>query len=465
MKTQIILFQIFVALFAFGMPSRHGVISGGGGRSVVCRNQDGSIKSAEVLDLYEARVQYGLPLLMTGVDYRDIYANVLASLGEGRGPNFAHSLLSSAHYIDLQKRILPNGVALHEIDDSKEVLIPNGCKVEQLANYIDASQILFNGEIWNALDETNKAALIAHETIYLYFRDHGAANSIHARKAVGYGFSGVKLEDVAEGVTDSTIQCESTFGGKSIPTKYWVIQTNPDHDIIQFDSLDGILMLTKTFLTVSKGTFTKANGFERYYSNIDHSIIEKSLPVGFHNVTEYKNGAVTTKRLVGQVDQWKEPEIVTKCSSNQTQPNIELKVSAPIVLPTSLNEEQNCSGGIIEGPRVRFNVQLLWTGEGSLLPLVFELQVNDPRLEQAQFKSVISASGSTPSLSYIFGVEGDYLKPDTRTLKELKGNDTLVVPAKITLTGIVRDDFGDDVPFKKTIDATINYVAGSVPPQ
>ena len=38
-----------------------GGMEGGGGKSVVCRNTDGTIRSAEVLDLYEGRTVYGLP--------------------------------------------------------------------------------------------------------------------------------------------------------------------------------------------------------------------------------------------------------------------------------------------------------------------------------------------------------------------------------------------------------------------
>jgi len=47
-----------------------------------------------------------------------------------------------------------------------------GCPREQLANLTYDYDILIDKEIWDALPETDKAALYIHEIIYQYFRDY-----------------------------------------------------------------------------------------------------------------------------------------------------------------------------------------------------------------------------------------------------------------------------------------------------
>lgn len=57
-----------------------GAVDGGGGKGVVCRDQSGKISSAELLDLYEGRVQFGfnIPSSPDSVDFEDL---ILISAG------------------------------------------------------------------------------------------------------------------------------------------------------------------------------------------------------------------------------------------------------------------------------------------------------------------------------------------------------------------------------------------------
>ncbi len=54
----------FIGLLLFGAMANAtvGGVDGGGGKSVVCRDNSGAITSAEVLDLYEGRIQFGLSI-------------------------------------------------------------------------------------------------------------------------------------------------------------------------------------------------------------------------------------------------------------------------------------------------------------------------------------------------------------------------------------------------------------------
>ncbi len=233
-----------------------GVLNGGGDKGIVCRDSDQEIISVETLDLYEARVQYGLEVKVKSDSYIKMAIEVLTILGAGRGPEFTKQIITLALRIDRIKKLVPEGTSLQILDDSYEIVTPKNCQIEQLANYVNNGLILVSGEMWHALDEVNKAALIVHETIYYEFRtETGATNSIHARKAVAYGFSGVVLEGVKDGVPDiSAILCD-TYSSKNSygPTKYWIYpDSDPTFEIIQFDILDGILMLTKTYMKAAK---------------------------------------------------------------------------------------------------------------------------------------------------------------------------------------------------------------------
>lgn len=250
---------------------------------------------------------------------------VLQRLGMGRGPGFSQQLLYTARRIDAKKTLLPKDVKLKDIDDANEVIVPVHCKLEQLANYIDSNTILINGEFWSAMDAVSKAALIVHESVYLAFREGAAAsNSFHARKAVAYGFAGAEMQAVDDGVPASAIHCEtqsdelpfpSTLPFTFTPTEYWIYpDSNPDFLVVQFDKLDGILMLTKTRFLASRRAFDRFGGFRRYYTHVYDSIIEKGLPIGFKDVTLINENTVISARMVGAVNSWQEPSVPTGCS-------------------------------------------------------------------------------------------------------------------------------------------------------
>lgn len=106
-------------------------------------------------------------------------------------------------------RVLPKDVGLEPIDDVFPVIKPQGCKIEQTANFFNPEKILFDGEIWEALDNYNKAALILHEAMYWSDRLVGnATNSRRSRSIVGHMFlKDFQFPGVLEGVTDTKTIC------------------------------------------------------------------------------------------------------------------------------------------------------------------------------------------------------------------------------------------------------------------
>ena len=169
-------------------PLLTGVDSSGGGNAVVCRAKDGKIKSAELLDLFEARILYRRTVVYSK-DHRDLQATRnVQPLYDANDLGFM-SLTSNLETVLRIAHVLPNGVALQPINDTFSPVLPKNCKIEQLAAYQINNELYIDGEIWAHLDMTNQAALYAHEAIYKTLRDYGATNSIRARKLVGLLFS------------------------------------------------------------------------------------------------------------------------------------------------------------------------------------------------------------------------------------------------------------------------------------
>ncbi|MCB0408522.1 MAG: hypothetical protein KDD34_09975, partial [Bdellovibrionales bacterium] len=200
---------LFVFCFCFQSLATLGAVDGGGGKSVVCRNENGEITSAEVLDLYEGRVQYGYSTYPDKQPALVQAREVIRRIVKGRGERYVEYVDSYVLNIDSNMVLLPDGTGLKEINDSYHVIVPKYCKVEQLANFTPQNQVLVDGEIWRYLDNTNKAALLAHEALYKVFRDFGATNSIRARKAVAIGFARGESEDISEGIPQNSYECHT----------------------------------------------------------------------------------------------------------------------------------------------------------------------------------------------------------------------------------------------------------------
>ena len=212
-----------------------GGISGGGGRSVVCRDsKTGAITSAQLLDLYEGTVQYGYTIKSSTAP-KDAQLNIaLELISAGRDTDYKNGLTGFSNLVSQEMRLLPDGTGLQPIDDSYEVIIPKDCKVEQLANFMDDRNLLLvDGSIWAALSETNKAALITHEALYKYLRLFGETNSIRTRQAVAFAFSGGTFQPNKVGIPADAWTCDAKDG-----SIFWAYNNVSGNLIFQFDFLN-----------------------------------------------------------------------------------------------------------------------------------------------------------------------------------------------------------------------------------
>jgi hypothetical protein len=159
---------------------------GNGGYSIVCRdNENGPITSAELLDIYEGRVLYKRNFQVdqnSVADLINLAKEKVASYG-----HFATKLDKEISLIERNTIYIPAGNELEPTDDAFPPIKKKGCKFEQLANYTNSGEVLISSEIYDELDNINKAALIIHEAIYSIRRKAlGEKTSQNTRRLVAH---------------------------------------------------------------------------------------------------------------------------------------------------------------------------------------------------------------------------------------------------------------------------------------
>ena len=145
-----------------------GVEVGNGGDAVVCRDPQGQILTAELLDYYEARVNFRWAIEESGTRDQifNLFLNRIAEVNSAKVELYqkrAALFFSEANFL--------SNIELVDVPDSDHTSFPRGCSVEQLA--IQKSDLLprekrytINKDIWDHLDMTNQAGLILHEVVY-----------------------------------------------------------------------------------------------------------------------------------------------------------------------------------------------------------------------------------------------------------------------------------------------------------
>lgn len=254
-----------------------GGMDGGGGNAVVCRDNDGRVTRAKLLDLFEGEALDDLvpQKFDESLSFEDIAKLVAKNIDRGGGgnnissvstitnssgvvierstgvmpPRNSYSILSWVQFVIKEFKVLPEEVGLEPIPDSGHFIFPRNCKIEQVAVYKDDSdRIFFVGDIWEAMDKTHKAALIVHEALYKNLRSPSEPNSDRTRKAVALAFSGLQFRPLLDGVPegDMTI-CNSTDENM---IQRFVLRPHPSsqqHMILQFVMFNGLVPLSRTY--------------------------------------------------------------------------------------------------------------------------------------------------------------------------------------------------------------------------
>ncbi|MGZ3771104.1 MAG: hypothetical protein ACXVCP_14125 [Bdellovibrio sp.] len=157
---------------------------GNGGDAIVCRNPQGVIQTAELLDYYEARTNFDWQINEAG-NLHEILNRYLERLGKVNSYRIDEYRQRIEQFFAEAKFL--NNVELVDIPDSDHTSFPHGCKVEQLV--IQKSDLLpgekrytINKDIWDVLDAKNQAGIILHEIVY---RETLGQHSRYVRYFVG----------------------------------------------------------------------------------------------------------------------------------------------------------------------------------------------------------------------------------------------------------------------------------------
>ena len=143
---------------------------GNGGDVLVC-DVEGQ-KTYEMLDTYQARVDFKLSVSpYPDSPYKDIVIGILRRL-KYQQPRLARQYLDIFMKFESEADFLP-GITLVDVPDTGAQVIPSNCHVEQIAVQRASDEILpgqkryvISKDLWDHLDEFNKAVLVLHEIVY-----------------------------------------------------------------------------------------------------------------------------------------------------------------------------------------------------------------------------------------------------------------------------------------------------------
>lgn len=149
--------------------ARGGDEVGNGGNFMICPHQQGQ-SNYELLDFYEARVVYGYNLLKpnSNLNWKEQVTQTIAQL-ENISP------MRAGLYTALLKEISDgalflSGGAFTSSEDVGPVLLPENCRIQQVATQfihpVSSHRAFYiNSDVWNQLDDSQKAGLVLHEII------------------------------------------------------------------------------------------------------------------------------------------------------------------------------------------------------------------------------------------------------------------------------------------------------------
>lgn len=178
----------FNAAFCGEAPSDGGMI-GNGGDIVAC--PDGK---NEVLDIFEAREMRGIPLTV-GAEQMSVDELMGQFIQRVRRIDPGRADLYSGWYRDFAKESLfKSGIVLVDVPDSRHLTLPVGCEIKQIAiqrepKFSEDRRYLINLDLWNTLDNANRAVLVLHELIYRDAIHQRHTDSINTRYFNSYIFS------------------------------------------------------------------------------------------------------------------------------------------------------------------------------------------------------------------------------------------------------------------------------------
>ncbi len=166
-------------------PATEGPITSGGGGACVERRDDGSIAHAETYDLWEGAEVFGYKYSQLSSINKSSDEILEVALRRIERDETRKKVSLEVDSVKTHMRFVS---APRKTNDGNFPVIPcdKGFQYEQLAFFLGSRFVLINKEIWEAMDDLSKAAIILHEAVYRMYR-LGATHedSFATRRTVG----------------------------------------------------------------------------------------------------------------------------------------------------------------------------------------------------------------------------------------------------------------------------------------
>lgn len=214
-----VLFAIVATLTLSSQANAGGDRIGNGGGLWGCYNSDSSFRSGQLMDLFEAKQQFGLYIPTSGLDTTPLEVlNTRVRWMKAYLPA-VHAMLEPALQ-RVQNNLVMTDASLIQIDDAWPKIrpLPTEClngewKYTQFANYTTYDSVLVNNYLWThpGIPTLDKAALVLHEAVYLTLRErYGDQDSVRARHINGLLFSNLPAGEIGKRI--------NALLGNSVPT-------------------------------------------------------------------------------------------------------------------------------------------------------------------------------------------------------------------------------------------------------
>lgn len=155
-----------------------GMATGGGG-AVVCRNSNYQVTSAELYDLFEARMRHGVIIDTQDTDptrrIKQILTSLLTETPERPVPFIGNALGNRLDDGSRQIKFIPSNYKLKAPEDLGRdwgVILPIGCELEGAAYFSEDGTIEIARGVYDKLSPTDRTALFLHEVLYWFGRTY-----------------------------------------------------------------------------------------------------------------------------------------------------------------------------------------------------------------------------------------------------------------------------------------------------
>lgn len=271
MLKSVFAFSLAIASLSASLPA-YAVQEGHGGVSLVCRDSKKKIVSAQLLDLFEGRNEYGYQFQVRNEDYREQIHRVINLLRD-------HCILQGdeieARIIAIMSRrvMVESDIELILSQDAFPLIRKRGCSFEQVATYAHDDGVMIQPEIFEQLSETHKAALYVHEAIYLLAREElGVERSTKVRKAVAYLFSEGVESAVLQRLIDDAVgpmvrKAMLGYEGKTFAFDWWNAFNDRRKTVLIVKKVDPVAMTIE--IEMNEGSMGGIWGYSECFKWVD----------------------------------------------------------------------------------------------------------------------------------------------------------------------------------------------------